>query len=56
MIRCSAVFDSSLNGLLLLVSGLTIFMAGVGANFGYDLRRIIALSTLSVEVDNGDCF
>ena len=32
--------------LLLLVSVLTMFMAGLGANFEFDLRRIIALSTL----------
>ena len=31
---------------LLLISGLTIFMAGLGATFGYDLRKIIVLSTL----------
>ena len=32
---------------LLLISGLTIFMAGLGANFEFDLKKIIALSTLS---------
>lgn len=32
---------------LLLVSGLTIFIAGLGANFEFDLKKIIALSTLS---------
>ena len=32
---------------LLLLSRLTIFMAGLGANFEYDLKKIIALSTLS---------
>jgi NADH:ubiquinone oxidoreductase subunit 5 (subunit L)/multisubunit Na+/H+ antiporter MnhA subunit len=26
--------------------GLTMFMAGLGASFEYDLKRIIALSTL----------
>ena len=31
---------------LLLVSGLTIFIAGLGANFEFDLKKIIALSTL----------
>jgi NADH-ubiquinone oxidoreductase chain 5 len=35
-----------LNVILLLVYGLTIFMAGLGANFEYDLKGIIALSTL----------
>nr|UFP92432.1 NADH dehydrogenase subunit 5 [Gymnopternus bomiensis] len=32
---------------LLVVSGLTMFMAGMGANFEFDLKKIIALSTLS---------
>ena len=31
---------------LLLISGLTIFIAGLGASFEYNLRKIIALSTL----------
>jgi NADH-ubiquinone oxidoreductase chain 5 len=35
-----------LNVILLLVSGLTVFIAGLGANFEFDLKRIIALSTL----------
>ena len=30
----------------MLVSGLTIFIAGLGANFEFDLKKIIALSTL----------
>nr|QHD46555.1 NADH dehydrogenase subunit 5 [Geron pallipilosus] len=33
--------------ILLLISGLTMFMAGLGANFEFDLKKIIALSTLS---------
>nr|YP_010693302.1 NADH dehydrogenase subunit 5 [Bactrocera wuzhishana]WCB99146.1 NADH dehydrogenase subunit 5 [Bactrocera wuzhishana] len=36
-----------LGDLLLLFSGLTMFMAGLGANFEFDLKKIIALSTLS---------
>nr|AJW76291.1 NADH dehydrogenase subunit 5 [Mesocapnia arizonensis] len=32
---------------LLLFAGLTMFMAGLGANFEFDLKKIIALSTLS---------
>jgi NADH-ubiquinone oxidoreductase chain 5 len=32
---------------LLLLRSLTIFMAGLGANFEFDLKKIIALSTLS---------
>jgi len=47
LIRFGPSFDYWLNVILLLVSGLTIFMAGLGANFELDLRRIIALSTLS---------
>ena len=47
LIRFGPSFDYWLNVILLLVLGLTIFMAGLGANFELDLRRIIALSTLS---------
>nr|WGO57776.1 NADH dehydrogenase subunit 5 [Episymploce sp.] len=47
LIRFSSSFNSWLNILLLLISGLTMFMAGLGANFEYDLKKIIALSTLS---------
>nr|UFA49304.1 NADH dehydrogenase subunit 5 [Drosophila melanogaster] len=36
-----------LGQLMLLLSGLTMFMAGLGANFEFDLKKIIALSTLS---------
>nr|YP_010309881.1 NADH dehydrogenase subunit 5 [Biston regalis]UMR55015.1 NADH dehydrogenase subunit 5 [Biston regalis] len=32
---------------LLLISSLTMFMAGISANYEYDLKKIIALSTLS---------
>lgn len=46
LIRFSPSFSCLLNTMLLLVSALTIFMAGLGANFEYDLRKIIALSTL----------
>nr|QAX91227.1 NADH dehydrogenase subunit 5 [Parrhinotermes microdentiformis] len=47
LIRFSPAFGSWLSSFLLLVSGLTMFMAGLGANFEYDLKKIIALSTLS---------
>nr|WNL53777.1 NADH dehydrogenase subunit 5 [Microtermes sp. B MLW-2023a] len=47
LIRFSPSFGLWLNIFLLLVSGLTMFMAGLGANFEYDLSSIIALSTLS---------
>nr|YP_010981211.1 NADH dehydrogenase subunit 5 [Lispe neimongola]WOE90341.1 NADH dehydrogenase subunit 5 [Lispe neimongola] len=39
--------DTWLGQFLLLISGLTMFMAGLGANFEFDLKKIIALSTLS---------
>nr|YP_010947032.1 NADH dehydrogenase subunit 5 [Eupolyphaga hanae]WGO57828.1 NADH dehydrogenase subunit 5 [Eupolyphaga hanae] len=47
LIRFSPLFSNQLNMLLLLISGLTMFMAGLGAIFEYDLKSIIALSTLS---------
>nr|YP_009250630.1 NADH dehydrogenase subunit 5 [Heterotermes nr. tenuis COL.4PUERTO]AMX22959.1 NADH dehydrogenase subunit 5 [Heterotermes nr. tenuis COL.4PUERTO] len=47
LIRFSPSFGYLLNVALLLISGLTMFMAGLGANFEYDLSSIIALSTLS---------
>lgn len=46
LIRFRPCFGHWLNMGLLLISGLTMFMAGLGANFEYDLRKIIALSTL----------
>nr|WAB69690.1 NADH dehydrogenase subunit 5 [Coelophthinia sp. 1 JPL-2022a] len=39
--------DTSLGQFLLLVGGMTMFMSGLGANFEFDLKKIIALSTLS---------
>jgi len=42
LIRFSPSFGDWLNIILLLVSGLTIFMAGLGANFEFDLRRIVS--------------
>nr|URX54312.1 NADH dehydrogenase subunit 5 [Neotermes sp. 7 AB-2022a] len=47
LIRFSSAFGDMLCVFLLLFSGLTMFMAGLGANFEYDLSKIIALSTLS---------
>nr|YP_010033110.1 NADH dehydrogenase subunit 5 [Hemipenthes neimengguensis]QOW39618.1 NADH dehydrogenase subunit 5 [Hemipenthes neimengguensis] len=41
------VSAGNLGSFLLLMSGLTMFMAGLGANFEFDLKKIIALSTLS---------
>nr|YP_010282298.1 NADH dehydrogenase subunit 5 [Layahima valida]UHM24961.1 NADH dehydrogenase subunit 5 [Layahima valida] len=40
-------FNTYLSKLLLLMSVLTMFMAGLGANYEFDLKKIIALSTLS---------
>nr|QNV11688.1 NADH dehydrogenase subunit 5 [Phyllodromia melanocephala] len=39
--------DTWMGQILLLISGLTMFMAGLGANYEFDLKKIIALSTLS---------
>nr|YP_010554935.1 NADH dehydrogenase subunit 5 [Somanniathelphusa grayi]UYP50867.1 NADH dehydrogenase subunit 5 [Somanniathelphusa grayi] len=48
MIRFSPMFMTSwVQSMLLIISCLTMFMAGLGANFEYDLKKIIALSTLS---------
>nr|YP_009564017.1 NADH dehydrogenase subunit 5 [Ibacus alticrenatus]QAX91367.1 NADH dehydrogenase subunit 5 [Ibacus alticrenatus] len=48
LIRFSpALNGSSIASGLLIMSCLTMFMAGLGANFEYDLKKIIALSTLS---------
>nr|YP_010454763.1 NADH dehydrogenase subunit 5 [Paegniodes cupulatus]QZZ23952.1 NADH dehydrogenase subunit 5 [Paegniodes cupulatus] len=48
LIRFSPLLQGSVaNSFLLLISGLTMFMAGLGANFEFDLKKIIALSTLS---------
>nr|WRK67345.1 NADH dehydrogenase subunit 5 [Halter nutans] len=42
-----AFMNSYLSKFLLLMSVLTMFMAGLGANYEFDLKKIIALSTLS---------
>uniref|UniRef100_A0AAU6QFR6 NADH-ubiquinone oxidoreductase chain 5 n=1 Tax=Nepsalus decorosus TaxID=2950595 RepID=A0AAU6QFR6_9NEOP len=48
LIRFNILFmDTFLSKLLLLFSVLTMFMAGLGANYEFDLKKIIALSTLS---------
>nr|YP_009379005.1 NADH dehydrogenase subunit 5 [Pachycerina decemlineata]ARI44219.1 NADH dehydrogenase subunit 5 [Pachycerina decemlineata] len=48
LIRFNILLANSWMGqFLLLVSGLTMFMAGLGANYEFDLKKIIALSTLS---------
>nr|UYK52138.1 NADH dehydrogenase subunit 5 [Asicimbex sp. CSCS-Hym-MC0132] len=48
LIRFENLFhDSSYKFWFLLISSLTMFMAGLSANFEFDLKKIIALSTLS---------
>nr|ASN66022.1 NADH dehydrogenase subunit 5 [Cicindela campestris] len=47
LIRFNMVLSGSLSMFLLLIASLTMFMAGLGANFEFDLKKIIALSTLS---------
>nr|AAV49055.1 NADH dehydrogenase subunit 5 [Perga condei] len=47
LIRFSDSFSGSLFNLMLMISGMTMFMSGVGANFENDLKKIVALSTLS---------
>nr|ANJ70338.1 NADH dehydrogenase subunit 5 [Berosus affinis] len=47
LIRFNFAMNSSLMFFLLFISSLTMFMAGLGANYEFDLKKIIALSTLS---------
>nr|QUO98719.1 NADH dehydrogenase subunit 5 [Nephrotoma tenuipes] len=48
LIRFNILLENTYLGqFMLLISGLTMFMAGLGANFEFDLKKIIALSTLS---------
>nr|QNE85931.1 NADH dehydrogenase subunit 5 [Euphylidorea dispar] len=48
LIRFNVLLENTwLGQMLLLISGLTMFMSGMGANFEFDLKKIIALSTLS---------
>nr|APX39281.1 NADH dehydrogenase subunit 5 [Psylliodes gougeleti] len=47
LIRFNFAFNSSLMNLFLFISSMTMFMSGIGANFEFDLKKIIALSTLS---------
>nr|YP_009232594.1 NADH dehydrogenase subunit 5 [Tecia solanivora]AMA34395.1 NADH dehydrogenase subunit 5 [Tecia solanivora] len=48
LIRFNALLiDTIFLSMLLLLSGLTMFMAGISANYEFDLKKIIALSTLS---------
>nr|YP_010507214.1 NADH dehydrogenase subunit 5 [Amara ovata]UXF64365.1 NADH dehydrogenase subunit 5 [Amara ovata] len=47
LIRFNVILNENLSLFLLFISTLTMFMAGLGANFEFDLKKIIALSTLS---------
>nr|YP_009485611.1 NADH dehydrogenase subunit 5 [Acanthaspis cincticrus]AVZ00746.1 NADH dehydrogenase subunit 5 [Acanthaspis cincticrus] len=47
LIRFSNLFINIDCSLFLLLSMMTMFMAGLGASFEFDLKKIIALSTLS---------
>nr|AWV84401.1 NADH dehydrogenase subunit 5 [Tettigades dumfriesi] len=48
MIRFSNIIQNmSLINLFMLMSVMTMIMSGIGANFEFDLKKIIALSTLS---------
>lgn len=47
LIRFYPCFNNVVLYFLVFISTLTIFMAGLGANYEYDLKKIIAISTLS---------
>nr|YP_010142233.1 NADH dehydrogenase subunit 5 [Chthamalus malayensis]QQK92491.1 NADH dehydrogenase subunit 5 [Chthamalus malayensis] len=47
VIRMGWVYDFWMNDMLMILSVLTMFMAGLGACFEFDLKKVIALSTLS---------
>nr|QNJ33288.1 NADH dehydrogenase subunit 5 [Hermerius intermedia] len=47
LIRFNSAFSDNLMILLVFISSMTMFMSGLGANFEFDLKKIIALSTLS---------
>nr|YP_009728640.1 NADH dehydrogenase subunit 5 [Phyllotreta striolata]QHR79688.1 NADH dehydrogenase subunit 5 [Phyllotreta striolata]UPE50058.1 NADH dehydrogenase subunit 5 [Phyllotreta striolata]WDV10359.1 NADH dehydrogenase subunit 5 [Phyllotreta striolata] len=47
IMRFYIIFNQEVLLFILFISSLTMFMAGLGANFEFDLKKIIALSTLS---------
>nr|YP_009228289.1 NADH dehydrogenase subunit 5 [Epicauta chinensis]AKL79038.1 NADH dehydrogenase subunit 5 [Epicauta chinensis] len=47
LIRFNYSLNDSMMMMLLFISSMTMFMSGLGANFEFDLKKIIALSTLS---------
>nr|AND96426.1 NADH deshydrogenase subunit 5 [Onthophagus vulpes] len=47
LIRFNLALNYNCMMFMLFIGSMTMFMAGLGANFEYDLKKIIALSTLS---------
>nr|YP_009711999.1 NADH dehydrogenase subunit 5 [Epicauta impressicornis]QGA73703.1 NADH dehydrogenase subunit 5 [Epicauta impressicornis] len=47
LIRFNYALNDSMMMVVLFISSMTMFMSGLGANFEFDLKKIIALSTLS---------
>nr|YP_011026068.1 NADH dehydrogenase subunit 5 [Arctolamia fruhstorferi]WQM87495.1 NADH dehydrogenase subunit 5 [Arctolamia fruhstorferi] len=47
IIRFNFMFNEYMKMTFLLIASLTMFMSGLSANFEFDLKKIIALSTLS---------
>nr|AJG02508.1 NADH dehydrogenase subunit 5 [Euplectus karstenii] len=47
LIRFNCCMNTYMMMLLLFIGSMTMFMAGLGANYEFDLKKIIALSTLS---------
>nr|QPA36191.1 NADH dehydrogenase subunit 5 [Desmopachria sp. RRMO-2020]QPA36204.1 NADH dehydrogenase subunit 5 [Desmopachria sp. RRMO-2020]QPA36217.1 NADH dehydrogenase subunit 5 [Desmopachria sp. RRMO-2020]QPA36230.1 NADH dehydrogenase subunit 5 [Desmopachria sp. RRMO-2020] len=47
LIRFNSILSDYMSMYLLIIGILTMFMSGLGANFEFDLKKIIALSTLS---------
>nr|UBU96236.1 NADH dehydrogenase subunit 5 [Epicauta curvispina] len=47
LIRFNYSLSDNMMMVLLFISSMTMFMSGLGANFEFDLKKIIALSTLS---------
>nr|AND96159.1 NADH deshydrogenase subunit 5 [Euoniticellus fulvus] len=47
LIRFNYIINENCYLILLFIGSMTMFMAGLGANFEFDLKKIIALSTLS---------
>nr|AHA52531.1 NADH dehydrogenase subunit 5 [Homolobus sp. QL-2013] len=47
LIRFNYLMNNKILMIIMFISSMTMFMAGISANFEYDLKKIIALSTLS---------